>query len=794
MNRIIGAAVLASVVMTAKAATVQAQLDTTSVQQISEVVVKAVRAPKNAPFAVANIEQGELHSFSQSGKELPFLFSRTPGVLAWSENGMGAGPVYMRIRGAADSRINVTLDGVPLNSPEDQSVFWANMNSYGSMLGSAQLQRGVGSSTNGDGAFGGSLSLATLTPNTSPSLELTGSYGSFNTLNVGLNFSSGLLWHHLIFDGAYHETQTDGYIHGTEGRSGSYYGSLTWLGNKFTLRYRNVGNFEKMGQAWSGVTTGNDDATLYGNGITSYKDMYAKGLGRYNPLTEALVFDDDSYSFATDANGNYLTKPLTMRDGSNWNKTTDNFYQNHNILTASWQPSSRWTHNVTLHYTYGYGYYNELKPNATLASKFGINETYLKNGKTKYTKSDAVRQKGLTQNTYGALYNVNYKDDLWDVVGGLNLQQFRCSHWGYVTYIADENIEKKYLANGKKYKYYDSDANKNDYSAFVKAGYQFATHWHLFADLQMRYVNYTTDGINDRFLCGNDGKYTNHQINVKENYFFVNPKAGVSFTEAGHKAYASIAYSNREPERNNFTDNGNYPSPSPERLLDLELGYQYKASRWYAGANLYYMGYINQFVQTGLKSDIGENLTTNVRRSYRMGAELSAGWSPFAFLTIEGNAALSANRIKDFDEYVENWDGDALPVHYDNSTLAFSPTAILNGFIDVHFGGFNATWHTNYVSRQYLDNTGCKDRSLDAFSQTDINLSYTFQMKRFLGLKQIVLGADFNNIFNSHYAASGWVYTAVSESSGYTADKRYTQVGYLPMAGFTAMGHITLRF
>lgn len=794
MKKIIGAAVFAAVVVPVKAATEQAKLDTMSVQQISEVVVKAVRAPKNAPFAVANIEKNDLQTFSQSGKELPFLFARTPGVLAWSENGMGAGPAYMRMRGAADSRINVTLDGVPLNSPEDQSVFWANMNSYGALLSSAQIQRGVGSSTNGDGAFGGSISLATLTPQTTPSLELTGSYGSLNTMNVGMNFSTGLLWNHLIFDGAYHETNTDGYIHNTDGRSGSYYGSLTWLGDNFTLRYRNVGNFEKMGQAWSGVTTGNDDATIYGNGVNSYKDMYDKGLGKFNPLTEYLVFDDDSYEFVKDANGNYQTKRYTMRDGGYWDKTTDNFYQNHNILSASWQPASHWTHNVTLHYTYGYGYYNELKPDAKLAPKFGINETYMKGDELKYTKSDVVRQKGLTQNAYGAIYNVNYKDNSWDVIGGLNMQQFRCNHWGYVTYIADEAIERKYLVNGQKYKYYDSDADKNDYSAFVKADYRFADHWNLFTDLQMRYVNYHTDGINDRFISDADGKYTNHRININENYFFVNPKAGISFTDNGHKAYASIAYSNREPERNNFTDNGNYPMPSPERLLDLELGYQYKGKNWYAGANLYYMGYINQFVQTGLKSDIGENLTTNVRSSYRLGAELSAGWSPFSFLSFEGNAALSSNKIKDFDEYIENWEGDAVRVHYDNSTLAYSPAAILNGFVDLHFCGFNATWHTNYVGRQYLDNTECKNRSLDAFSQTDINVSYTINAKRILGLKQIVLGADFNNIFNNHYAASGWVYTAVSESIGYTADKRYTQVGYIPMAGFTAMGRITLKF
>ncbi len=795
MKKFIGAAMAAACVAPAMAATEQTNLDTTKVQHLSEVVVKAVRAPQSAPFAIANIKKQELQNFAKTGQELPFLFARTPGVLAWSENGLGMGPVYMRLRGASDSRINITLDGVPLNSPEDQSVFWANMNSYGSLLGSAQIQRGIGTSTNGDGAFGGSVSLATLTPSTTPSLELTGSYGSFNTINFGTNFSTGLLWNHLVFDGAYHETRTDGYIHNTDGRSGSYYGSLAWLSDNFTLRYRNVGNFEKMGQAWNGVTTGNDDATIYGNGVNSYKDMYEHGLGRFNPLTEQLVFDEKKWSFPTDANGNYQTKRYTMRDGSVWDKTTDNFYQNHNILSALWTPSEHWSHNVTLHYTYGYGYYNEFKPNATLATKFGMNETYVNSsGEVKNTKSDAVRQKGLTQNEYGLIYNVNYKDKAWDVIGGLNIQQFRCNHWGYVRYIADEEIEKKYLKNGEKYKYYDSDATKNDYSWFVKADYKFAPHWNIFADLQMRYLYYNTDGINDRFLKGSDGLYHNHQININENYFFVNPKAGISYTANGHKAYASLAYSNREPERNNFTNNGNYPMPSPERLLDIEAGYQYQGSNWYAGANLYYMGYVNQFVQTGMKSDIGENLTTNVRSSYRLGAELSAGWQPLSFLSLEANAALSSNKIKDFDEYIENWDGDAERVHYDNSTLAFSPAAILNGFIDIHFGGFRATWHTNFVSRQYLDNTECKDRSLPRYSQTDINASYTINCKRFAGLKQVIIGADFNNIFDNHYAASGWTYTAVSASSGYTADKRYTQLGYVPMAGFTAMGHLTLKF
>ena len=252
--------------------------DSTQVEALQEVVVKGVRAQKNAPYAIANIKKQQLNEFSKTGKELPFLFSQTPGVLAWSENGLGTGTTYMRIRGAGDSRINVTLDGVPLNSPEDQCVFWANMNSYGSLLGSVQIQRGVGTSTNGDGAFGGTVALSSATPLQTPSLEVSGSYGSFNTFNIGGKFSTGLLWNHLILDGAYHETNTDGFIHGTSGRSGSYYGGLTWVGDRLQIRYKNIGNFEKTGQAWNGVTAGDNDLSLmdgtYGakTGIKTYED------------------------------------------------------------------------------------------------------------------------------------------------------------------------------------------------------------------------------------------------------------------------------------------------------------------------------------------------------------------------------------------------------------------------------------------------------------------------------------------------------------------------------------------
>ena len=791
-NLLLMAALMSAAVMNAQ--TKAARYDSTKVEKLQEIVVNGVRAQKNAPFAVTNIKKSELQEFSKTGKELPFLFAHTPGVIAWGENGLGTGTTYMRIRGAGDSRINVTLDGVPLNSPEDQCVFWANMNSYGSLLGSAQIQRGVGSSTNGDGAFGGTIALSSATPSLRPGGEVSFSYGSYNTINFGGNFSTGLLWDHWIIDGAYHQTNTDGFIHGTSGRSGSYYGGITWMKENFQIRYKNIGNFERTGQAWNGVTAGDNDLSLmdgtYGEhtGIKTYKDMYNVGLGRYNTLYEYLTYDDQG-NFAKDADGNYITARYKMKDGSLWEKTTDNFWQNHNILSAAWDINDYWTTTASLHYTYGHGYYDEFRYNNKL-SKFGMTATD-ESGKN-IKRTDFVREKGLTQHSYGVVWNANYERDRWDVVGGFSLQNFDGNHFGYVTYTANDFVRQKYLANGD-YKYYDSDAHKFDANIYLKAAYNISERWKVFADMQYRHVGYRTDGINDKFY-EEGSEYHNQKLDINKKYDFFNPKAGFSWTADGHRVYGSMAMSHREPERNNFTDNGNYPAPEAERLMDYELGYTYTASKWHAGVNLYYMDYKDQFVQTGLKSDIGENLTTNIKDSYRMGIEFQAGVAPLEWLSIEGNAALSKNRIKDFDEVVEDWDASSgtRTIHYDNSTLAFSPSAILNGFINFHWKNIQATWHTNFVSRQYLDNTENTDRSLPCYSVTNARVSYTLKPKKVL--RECVFGLNFNNIFSRRYAAGGWVYSAICESYGHPNDNRYYQIGFVPMAGFTMMGNVTLKF
>lgn len=779
------------------------RFDSTHVEQMQEVVVQGVRAQKNAPYAIANIKKQELQEFSKTGQELPFLFARTPGILAWSENGLGTGTSYMRIRGAGDSRINVTLDGVPLNSPEDQCVFWANMNSYGALLGSVQIQRGVGTSTNGDGAFGGTIALTSKAPAEVPSAEVSASYGSYNTFNVGGSFSTGLLWNHLIFDGAYHETNTDGYIHGTSGRSGSYYGGLTWIENKFTIRLKNFGNFEKTGQAWNGVTAGNGDYSLMdGNyddgswayqtktGIKTYKDLYEAGLGRYNDLYEYIVTNEDGL-FKQNADGHFMTARYKMADGSYWDKTTDNFWQNRTLLSGVWDINEHWKATATLHYTHGYGYYNQLRPDYKL-SKFGLTFTDSQGKKVK--SSDFVRQKGYKQDAYGGLANISYKDDRWDIIGGLALQKFTSPHFGYITYISNRELSQQVLANGK-YQHYDSHADKLDGNVFLKAAYHLTGNLDVFADVQYRHVNYKTDGKHDRFVENEDGTYSNFILDIKEKYNFVNPKAGVSYHNGGHHAFASFAMSNREPERNNFTDNGSYPAPKAERLFDYELGYNYTAKSWRAGVNLYYMHYKDQFVQTGALSDIGENLTTNIKKSYRMGIELTAGWDVAPWLTLEGNAALSQNKLKDFDEQASvNWEKEFRTIHYDDATLAFSPSAILNGFATFHYKGFQAVWHTNFVSRQYLDNTQNKDRSLPAYSASDVKLSYSSKVRKALGIKEVVLGLNFNNVFGRRYATSGWVYSSILEDYGHPNENRYYQIGFIPAAGFTAMGSVTLRF
>jgi len=777
--------------------------DTIRAEEINEIVVLGVKTKQNAPFAVTNLKRAQLDQFSKTGRELPFLFAQTPGVMAWSENGLGTGTTYMRIRGASDSRINVTLDGIALNSPEDLCVFWANMNSYGSLASSVQIQRGVGTSTNGDGAFGGNIAITSKTPSLTPVAEVSASYGSYNTSNIGGLFSTGLLTDHFIIDGAYHQTNTDGYIHGTSGYSGSYYGGATYLNTDGNLmvRFKHFGNFEKTGQAWNGVTAGNDDYSLnVYDGIKTYEDMYDVGLGRYNSLYE---------QFELDGAGSWTINRYKMSDGTLWNKATDNFWQSHNIISLSWEIDTEWTMSASMHYTHGYGYYNEFRYNNKL-KKFGLANYIDADGNT-VKKSDFIRKKGLRQDAYGIVWNTNFKNKQFDVIGGASFQNFEGNHFGYLTYanptlatiISNQpSLSNEWSAAKGEFNYYDSDAQKSDISTYIKGTYHITPSLSAFGDLQFRHVAYQTNGINDKFYTNPNGTYMNQKLDINKQYNFLNPKAGLTYNNGSHTIYGSIALSHREPERNNFTDNGSYPAPKAERVMDYELGYILQNDIYHVGINAYYMKYTDQFVQTGLVSDIGENLTTNIPDSYRMGIELQGGVNITPWLSLEANAALSRNRIKDFTEVIETYDDNwndlpATQVHYDNSILAFSPSFIGNAFLNFHYCDFQAVCHANTVSRQYLDNTENHDRSLPAYHVLNATLSYTLKSSQlspgFGKFREAIFGLNFNNILNRHYATNGWVYSSIVGSS-HPESNRYYQIGYTPMAGFNMMGSLTLRF
>ncbi len=792
-------AAVAAMTVSAVVASAQSGSDTTKVESLEASVVQGVRASKSAPFAVSNVDRKALKDFSGSGKEIPFLLSSTPGVLSWSENGVGTGTTYLRIRGAGDSRINVTIDGVPLNSPEDQAVFWANMNSYSHFLESVQIQRGVGTSTNGDGAFGGSVALRTKAISYDPSVTIDASYGSFNTYNTGISVSTGMIGKHLFADASFHTTGTDGYIHGTAGKSGSWYGGLTWLGRGFILKYRNIGNYEQTGQAWNAVTAGNGDYSLMDGsyddgswsytqttGIKTYKDLWEVGLGQYNSLYERIVTGPDGLFVSH--SGGYTTERYTMCDGSFWPKTTDNFWQDHNILSASFGLGDRWNASVSAHYTHGHGYYEEFRPD-NKPKKFGLTYPSVKT-------TDFVRRKGLGQDTYGLVGNVRYEGESIDLIGGFSVQNFDGNHYGYLTYIKDQGMADQFLSGGH-YKYYDSDASKLDGSAYLKATYTFASNFKAFADLQYRHVGYKTTGINDKFYSEGNRWY-NQNLDIDETYDFLNPKLGLSWVKGASHVYASAAMSHREPSRDNFTDNYKYPFPKAESVLDYEAGYNYTSEGFQAGANLYYMDYTDQLVQTGELSEIGEPLTTNIAKSYRAGVELSLACRVLPFLTLEGNAALSDNKLKDFTEMAsENWDDSFRPIHYDNAPLAFSPSAILNGFVRLNptgsLKGFEAVWHTNYVSRQYLDNTGNTDRSLPAYTFSDFSVSYKMSLPKLM-VKELKINLSVGNIFNGRYATSGWVYSSILDGYNHPDNNRYYQIGFIPMAGRSVMGGISLSF
>lgn len=714
----------------------------TFARQLDEVVVNApVAQVTNNHVALSHEQLNQ----SNTGQNLPFLLSTTPGLVATSDDGLGVGYTYFRIRGTDHTRINMTLNDVPLNDSESQTAFWVNMTDMASSISSLQVQRGVGTSTNGTSAFGASVNMQTgekarRREGEKASVSISFNGGMYNTFRemVGAHI---LLPNHWQANARFSKVNSDGFLYRTGSDLYSYYGDLGWYGTNTQVVARFFGGSEKTGMGWDGV----DYNTAYGiNGADR----------RYNPA------------------GEYTTQAIDGSDSiAYYPNQTDNYAQQHAQLTVNHRFSPNWSLSATAHYTHGAGYYEQYKRKKL--SYWGLPFSH---------KAYGMYRKHLDNHFFGGALTAKYISEIVDLQLGGAANHYLGDHFGTLHYLEDS------LILPINYEYYRNNARKTDANIYAKANWRIINRAQeqlsLYADLQYRYVRYERNGMNDEDMT---------EWPLLVNFHFFNPKAGLTYQNRGHLLSASFAIANREPSRNNYKENvvydpttGEYTGlPHAERLYDYELGYSYSHTRFAVGANLYFMDYDNQLVLTGEYNDVGAYKTKNVKGSYRMGAELSAGVKITDWLRWDTHVVLSRNKIMDYHQYIDvydnqddwNWVGQDSVVG--TTTIGFSPSVTASSLFTFDIAGFTATVQTSVVGKQYLDNTEDEHAMLRAYSTTNLNLQYQLPIKQL----DIRLLCQVNNIFNAKYANNGG-----AEASRFQDGSRccwyYAQAGINVHAGF----------
>lgn len=731
-----------------------AQTDTILLtQQLDEVTINApVAQVTNNHTALTNEQLNQ----SNTGQNLPFLLSSMPALVATSDDGLGIGYTYFRIRGTDHTRINMTLNDVPLNDSESQTVFWVNMTDMASSMSSLNVQRGVGTSTNGSASFGASINMETYSPFASSPDSLLASSSVGFSFNGGMyNTFREMINAHIVLpnqwraNARFSKVNSDGFLYRTASDLYSYYGDLGWYGNKTEVVGRFFGGSEKTGMGWDGV----DYNTAYGiNGADR----------RYNPAGEYTTIAMDG----SDSTAYYPNQ-------------TDNYAQQHAQLSINHRFTSQWSLSATAHYTHGAGYYEQYKRKKL--SYWGLPYSH---------KAYGMYRKQLDNHFFGGVLAAKYISEPVDLQFGGAANYYLGDHFGTLHYLEDS------LILPVNYEYYRNNARKTDANIYAKANWRIINRAQeklsLYADLQYRYVRYERNGMNDEDM-------TNLPLEV--DFHFFNPKAGLTYQNRGHLLSASFAIANREPSRNNYKENviydastGEYTGlPHAERLYDYELGYTYSHPRFAIGANLYFMDYDNQLVLTGEYNDVGAYKTKNVKDSYRMGAEITAGVKITDWLRWDANLVASRNKILNYHQYIDlyddqdNWNWVGQDSVVGTTTIAFSPTITASSLFTFDVAGFTATVQTNVVSKQYLDNTEDENAMLRAYSTTNLNLQYSLPMQQWCkkdSAPAIRLLCQINNIFNAKYANNGG-----AEASRFMDGSRccwyYAQAGINVHAGFT---------
>lgn len=696
-----------------------------------EVIVKSTRVSSDMPLVHTDITREEIER-QNLGQDMPYLMRLSPSTVVSSDAGAGIGYTSFRIRGTDMNRINVTVNGIPLNDPESHGTWWVDLPDFASGVKNIQIQRGVGTSTNGAGAFGASVNLQTFNLKKKPYAEINSSAGSFRTFKNNILFGTGLINNKFSFSGRFSKVNSDGFINRAFADLSSFSLSGAWYGYKSILKVMFLSGKERTYQAWDGVPGYILDTNRTYNGIGQYTDQ--DGVTRY--------YDNE----------------------------TDNYRQNHLQVFYSKEFGHDLFLNLAFHYTKGEGYYEQYKENQEFGD-YGMDDVVIGNDTIRET--DMIRQKWLDNDLYGITYSLNYRKNNWNFTFGGALNKYWGNHFGKV--IWTQAAEK----GNYQHEWYRSQGIKTDFNIYGKAGWQLSSELSIFGDLQLRRLWYNIDGIDDDL----------RDLTQDHNYLFFNPKFGLNYNFAsGHKTYFSVSVANREPNRSNLVDaNPGRPAPTYETLVDYELGYGFNSGKFALKANVYFMDYNNQLVLTGEINDVGAPVMTNVDQSYRLGLELITGYKILKNLDWEFNITLSRNKILNFTGYVDDWDTWSQRSEYLGVTdLSFSPSVV---------AGNSVSWEpvknlrmaviSKYVGKQFIDNTSSNSRILHPYLVHDFSVQYNIYTRI---IPEIGFNFLLNNFSNTSYETNAWIYRY------YYQDVEKYMDGYFPQAGIHFLFGMKIKF
>jgi iron complex outermembrane recepter protein len=720
----------------------QTAIDTTKSIDLQQVTITATMASDNTPMTFTNINKATIRK-NDYGQDIPFLLKSTPSVVETSDAGAGIGYTGLRIRGTDATRINVTIDGIPINDSESQSVYWVNMPDMAASTSMIQIQRGVGTSTNGAGAFGATVNMVTNALQPTRYMNYAGAMGSFNTQKHSVSAGTGIVAKHFAFDVRSSFIKSDGYVDRASSDLRSYYISGLYFTNKSSLKLKVFSGREKTYQSWYGIP------------FTYLTDTL---LRTYNPAG-------------------------TEKSGTPYGNQVDNYRQSHIHLVFNHQFNPNLKANISLHYTRGKGYYEEYKANQQLKNYYaGFTDT-----------TNLIRRLWLDNDFYGGIYSLTYTKKKFSSTLGGGYNIYDGYHFGEV--IWKEKMDFNGLLDPASF--YGSISKKTDFNIYEKINYALSDNINAYIDVQYRQIAYNTEGIDMR----------KRDITRALSYHFFNPKIGFSLgnTEGG-QLYGSFGIANREPNRNDITDAEKTKIPQSERLSDTELGWRKNTEKAQLGFNAYYMAYKNQLVITGNINDVGEQIRQNVPKSYRAGMEVEAAYALSTQWQLNWNAAFSQNKVIDFSENRDNWDtGEQDIIKHGKTNLALSPSTILNSAIvytpiKSEKYDISLSLSTKYIGKQYLDNTSNANTILPAYGYSDFNINYQTHWGL---IKNVTFKLLVNNIFDAKYANNAWVYRFNSPSYDPRPNDPYARseggdtynlTGYFPQAGRNYLLGVSLGF